>query len=432
MRHLVACSHCGRQFDVGERPAGSRFQCSCGGEVEVAAPAPHDAAVVRCSSCGAPREGEEEACRYCGSTFTLHERDLDTICPGCMALVSGSARFCHHCGCPILVGQATAGATSLHCPVCPGESLRSRRLGTESLAAAECARCGGLWLDNTVFEIVATRARQGQIASLPFQPRREVTGAPQPLTTPQPPLHVDPAGVPPPHADVAGPPLPLHADAPAGQGPGVSDQAGQGPGVSDQTGRGPGGFGRPGMPARIDVEALTAELPFRGHLKDVAHHFLELAAAGMPAPGSAAMGPLVPHAPVLGVPQGPAASPAPPARAGGAYRPCAVCGALMNRRNYGRSSGVILDVCQKHGIWFGLDGLPRLLAWIHDGGEERARQRAVEEAHTAQSYGKSEAALARFSGSKAWVDPEADAEADLFTSLSSLLGDGLRHLFRPR
>jgi hypothetical protein len=177
--------------------------------------------------------------------------------------------------------------------------------------------------------------------------------------------------------------------------------------------------------------ALTAELPFRGHLKDVARHFIELAAASMPAPGSEEMG-TVPHAPVPGAPQGPAARPAQPARAGGAYRPCAVCGALMNRRNYGRSSGVIIDVCQKHGIWFGVDGLPRLLAWIRDGGEERARQRAVEEAHTAQSYGKSEAALAHFSGSKAWVDPKADAEADLFTNLSSLLGDGLRHLFRPR
>ncbi|HVT19208.1 MAG TPA: zf-TFIIB domain-containing protein [Thermoanaerobaculia bacterium] len=320
MLHLVACTCCGRQFDVGERPAGSRFQCSCGGEVEVAAPAPHDAAVVHCSACGAPREGDEEACRYCGSSFTLHERDLDTICPGCMARVSGSARFCHHCGCPILVGQATAGATSLHCPACPGESLRSRRLG-ESLAAAECPRCGGLWLDNTVFEIVAARARQGHLAEL---------------------------------------------------------------------------------------------------------------AAALPAPGSEAVGAPVPRAPVPRVPQGPAASPAQPARAGGAYRPCAVCGALMNRRNYGRSSGVILDVCQKHGIWFGLDGLPRLLAWIHDGGEERARQRAVEEAHAAESYGKSQAALSHLGGSGVWVDPEADAEADLFTNLSSLLGDGLRHLFRPR
>jgi Zn-finger nucleic acid-binding protein len=62
-----------------------------------------------------------------------------------------------------------------------------------------------------------------------------------------------------------------------------------------------------------------------------------------------------------------------------AYRPCVLCGALMNRRNYGRKSGVIVDVCSRHGIWFDLHELDGLLRWIRQGGEERVQVLAAEE-----------------------------------------------------
>ncbi len=50
------------------------------------------------------------------------------------------------------------------------------------------------------------------------------------------------------------------------------------------------------------------------------------------------------------------------------YRPCAICGELMNRRNYGRDSGIIIDVCGDHGVWFDADELARILTWIRAGG----------------------------------------------------------------
>jgi len=40
----------------------------------------------------------------------------------------------------------------------------------------------------------------------------------------------------------------------------------------------------------------------------------------------------------------------------------------MNRRNWGQKSGVIVDICQRHGVWFDLDELDRLLRWLHTGG----------------------------------------------------------------
>jgi len=61
------------------------------------------------------------------------------------------------------------------------------------------------------------------------------------------------------------------------------------------------------------------------------------------------------------------------------YRPCPACGERMNRVNYARRSGVVLDVCKAHGLWFDRDELRRLLAFIAGGGLERARERDLED-----------------------------------------------------
>jgi Zn-finger nucleic acid-binding protein len=54
---------------------------------------------------------------------------------------------------------------------------------------------------------------------------------------------------------------------------------------------------------------------------------------------------------------------------------------MMYRRNYGRRSGVIVDICKDHGIWFDADELPRILAWIRSGGQAKAEEeRAAQEA----------------------------------------------------
>jgi Zn-finger nucleic acid-binding protein len=57
------------------------------------------------------------------------------------------------------------------------------------------------------------------------------------------------------------------------------------------------------------------------------------------------------------------------------YRPCAVCAELMNRFNFADCSGVILDVCKPHGVWFDPDELRRIVAFIHGGGMDVARAR---------------------------------------------------------
>jgi Zn-finger nucleic acid-binding protein len=232
MHFLIACSECRRQFDVAARPVGEPFQCSCGAGLTVPQPRSHDAAVIRCSSCGAPREESARACRYCKADFTLHERDLDTICSRCMARVSGKAHFCHSCATPVLVRQAATAGSELKCPACAdGRRLGSRQLGATNVAIFECDACGGMWIEKEVFEVLADRARAQSLPDLDLRPaeRKSASGAP-------------------------------------------------------------------------------SKGPF--------------------------------------------------------YRPCVVCSATMNRRNWGKRSGIILDVCQKHGVWFDLHELEDLLRFL--------------------------------------------------------------------
>jgi Zn-finger nucleic acid-binding protein len=249
LHRLAACAGCGRQFDVsagGELAGlggGDRFRCSCGGEVTVPSARPETASVVACSACGGPRQGEAVACRWCGADFTLHELELDAICPRCAARVRRRGAFCHHCALP-LTAPDEAVPTDYRCPSCAaagrdgaaaGEDrlLVSRRVGEgDPLHLFECRRCAGMWLDRDVFHSLVERARQGR--------------------------------------------------------------------------------------------------------------------SGLPAASRHGAGP--------------------PPTEGWSYRPCPLCSGLMNRRNYGRRSGILLDVCLRHGVWFDHQELPQVLEWVRRGG----------------------------------------------------------------
>ncbi len=244
LRHLVACDHCERQYDASRRRAGDRFHCRCGEMITVPAPVGHDAAVVRCSACGGVRLDREPACRYCGADFTLHERDLHTLCPECAARISDRARFCHHCATPIAPQEMAGEATQYACPAC-GEDrpLHSRALGDPRVSVMECGSCGGLWLDNVVFELLEERFRGSAVSATTFAHEKY-----------------------------------------RGRGDGERDRA----------------------------------APF--------------------------------------------------------YRKCPLCDTLMHRRNYGRRSGVLVDTCKAHGIWFDLGELDTVLRWVRAGGLDRAEK----------------------------------------------------------
>jgi len=247
MRLLVACNQCQRQYDAGERPVGSRFRCHCGSTVVVHEAHGHDASVVRCSSCGAPREENSRSCRFCGGDFTLHERDLHTVCPRCFARVSDGASYCHHCALALTPELVAGDETSRACPACgETERLRSRFIGETTVL--ECPGCAGMWLGNDTF---------GQLT------------------------------------------------------------------------------------ARAAAEGAKAD-----------HRLNRLSDSRV---GRKQKGPR--------------------------YRNCIECGRMMSRKNYARKSGVIIDVCPQHGVWFDTEELSEILAWIRAGGQARAEEELAAEEH---------------------------------------------------
>jgi Zn-finger nucleic acid-binding protein len=57
------------------------------------------------------------------------------------------------------------------------------------------------------------------------------------------------------------------------------------------------------------------------------------------------------------------------------YRSCVKCGKMMNRVNFGRMSGTVVDVCRGHGTFLDAGELHAIVTFIRDGGLDRARQR---------------------------------------------------------
>ncbi len=122
-----------------------------------------------------------------------------------------------------------------------------------------------------------------------------------------------------------------------------------------------------------------------------------------------------------GAPPATASGPPPPPagrQQGPLYRPCPECGKLMHRRNYGRRSGVIVDSCGAHGLWFDARELEALLRWVRKGGEAAAAERQHEERRQLERQRR----LARDLGPETSELPVGQDGAWLLEGLAGLLG----------
>ena len=61
------------------------------------------------------------------------------------------------------------------------------------------------------------------------------------------------------------------------------------------------------------------------------------------------------------------------------YVPCPECNELMNRVNFARCSGVVVDVCKGHGTWFDRNELQQIIDFIRGGGLGVSRSREKRE-----------------------------------------------------
>lgn len=234
---LLACSQCHRQYDVGAYPEGSRVRCACGALNEVNRPRTRQVEMLHCSNCGGKLRSSRQACEYCQAEVKLGDRGLGPACPECLCTTFEGANHCSTCGVRLEPEAVLRALVDRPCPRCQHALTECEG---SAMRYVECTHCGGLWLDEAVFERIAKE-------------------------------------------------------------------------------------------------------------KDRA---VATAVRGLPEPGPAA----------------------PPRPETVRYLPCPVCNEIMSRRNFASCSGVVLDWCRGHGWWFDAQELERVLAFLEQGGMERARQ----------------------------------------------------------
>jgi Zn-finger nucleic acid-binding protein len=108
-----------------------------------------------------------------------------------------------------------------------------------------------------------------------------------------------------------------------------------------------------------------------------------------------------------------------PERGAVRYRPCPRCARIMNRVNFARRSGVILDVCKAHGVWLDRDELGRLVSFIDAGGLSAARERDREQERLDAEVRRARELDAALSKEAAAGRARAVAEARLYPSLGA-------------
>ena len=59
------------------------------------------------------------------------------------------------------------------------------------------------------------------------------------------------------------------------------------------------------------------------------------------------------------------------------YRPCPQCGKMMNRQNFARLSGAIVDTCGGHGTFLDRGELHQVVQFILGGGFDRMRKAEI-------------------------------------------------------
>ena len=77
------------------------------------------------------------------------------------------------------------------------------------------------------------------------------------------------------------------------------------------------------------------------------------------------------------------------------YVKCPMCHTVMNRKLFSAGSGVIIDVCRAHGVFFDVGELPRIIQFVMNGGLEQAQKKELERL---KHEAKQQASNAQFAG----------------------------------
>jgi Zn-finger nucleic acid-binding protein len=164
IRMLLACTACHRQYDVGDHPPGAKVRCLCGALNVVRPPRPRQVEMFHCSNCGGKLAQGEVRCSYCAAEVRLGARGLGPACPECLATTLVDAKHCSTCGVELHAQAVVRALADRPCPRCKHQLSECE---TDVLRYVECTSCGGLWLDERIFEQVVEQRDTLVAESLP-------------------------------------------------------------------------------------------------------------------------------------------------------------------------------------------------------------------------------------------------------------------------
>ncbi len=115
------------------------------------------------------------------------------------------------------------------------------------------------------------------------------------------------------------------------------------------------------------------------------------------------------------------------------YVKCPECETIMNRTNFAKRSGILIDTCRGHGTWFDADELTRIVEFVMNGGieatneaqmqqvkEEARRDRAKARASRAQ-----QATMSRNTGGLGFGGYGGSSTMGSFSGLLGIIGSVL-------
>jgi len=111
------------------------------------------------------------------------------------------------------------------------------------------------------------------------------------------------------------------------------------------------------------------------------------------------------------------------------YVRCPVCRKMMNRVNFARISGVIVDACRQHGIWFDPGELEKIMEFVAAGGLQKARKAEVEQLKAEEQIARIRESSSRV-GEPSWSGTWGNVEDNQNDPALTEVVGWIRELFR--
>lgn len=151
---IIECPRCKSRYDSTLNKPGEQIACRCG-QVFYTPKLPNLAQSWNCPNCGGGARPDQTSCDYCGVALAFAR------CPTCFSLAPyQGAKYCAECGDSLRMPAKPSADADMEfsCPRC--KDARLKRKQVDNYTVDSCDKCGGVWLDHSVFDKILLHTNQ--------------------------------------------------------------------------------------------------------------------------------------------------------------------------------------------------------------------------------------------------------------------------------